>query len=138
MDKMNSRDRVLAAINLERPDRIPTDIWATAEVWAKLREHFGDDADLYDALHIDGMAGVGAEYVGPPLPEVPEGEIVDYWGIRSRPMDYGGGRNNRLWLLLGLRRRPLLRAVLQPPGERQDNRRPRALSVALRRLVRLL
>jgi len=91
MDKMNSRDRVLAAINLERPDRIPTDIWATAEVWAKLREHFGEDADLYDALHIDGMAGVGAEYVGPPLPEVPEGEIVDYWGIRSRPMDYSAG-----------------------------------------------
>ncbi len=37
------------------------------------------------------MASVGAEYVGPPLPEMPEGEAVDYWGIRSRAIDYGSG-----------------------------------------------
>jgi len=88
---MNARERVLAAINRKPVDRIPTDIWATPEVWQMLREHFGPEPDVLEVLHIDGFAGVGAEYVGPPLPEVPEGESVDYWGIRSRAVDYGAG-----------------------------------------------
>ena len=75
---MNARERVLAAINREPVDRIPTDIWATPEVWQMLKDHFGPEPDVLEALHIDGFAGVGAEYVGPPLPEVPEGESVDY------------------------------------------------------------
>jgi len=88
---MNSRERVLAAINHEKLDRVPTDIWATPEVWTKLRQHFGLDTDLYAALHIDGMASVGARYIGPPLPQMPEGETVDYWGIRTRRTEYGTG-----------------------------------------------
>ncbi len=88
---MNSRERVLAAINLEKPDRVPTDIWATGEVWEKLRLHFGADADLYSILHIDGIANLTPKYVGPPLPEMPEGETVNYWGLRHRTMDYGTG-----------------------------------------------
>ena len=93
---MNSRERVLAAINHEPLDRVPTDIWATGEVWEKLRQHFGADGDLwrsslYSALDIDGIIRMGPEYVGPPLPEMPEGETVNYWGMRYRPMDYGAG-----------------------------------------------
>ncbi|MCC6445133.1 MAG: uroporphyrinogen-III decarboxylase-like protein [Armatimonadetes bacterium] len=88
---MNSRERVLAAINREPLDRIPTDIWATGEVWEKLRRHFGDGTDIHRALHIDGIASVGARYAGPPLPEPPEGETVDYWGIRAKRVDYGTG-----------------------------------------------
>jgi len=91
MGEMNSRERMLAAVNLERPDRVPTDIWATWEVWAKLKEHFGEGVDIQEALHIDGMAFVGPEYVGPPLPEVAEGEMVDYWGIRHRAIRYETG-----------------------------------------------
>jgi len=34
---MNSRDRVLAAINHECLDRVPMDIWATPEVWEEVR-----------------------------------------------------------------------------------------------------
>ncbi|MHB9023250.1 MAG: uroporphyrinogen decarboxylase family protein [Armatimonadota bacterium] len=88
---MNARERMLAAIRHQKPDRIPTDIWATGEVWAKLRGHFGDDADIGALLHIDGMAGVGPAYIGPPLPEMPAGESVDYWGLRFRNIDYGTG-----------------------------------------------
>ena len=40
---MNSRERMLAAINHEPVDRIPTDIWATPEVWQMLRNHFGPE-----------------------------------------------------------------------------------------------
>ncbi len=88
---MNSRERVLAAMNLQKPDRVPTDIWATGEVWEKLRQHFGVDADLHSLLHIDGIANLRPEYVGPPLPEMPEGETVNYWGMCHRKMDYGSG-----------------------------------------------
>lgn len=49
---------MLAAINRQPVDRIPTDIWATPEVWEKLRDHFGDDTAVMAGLHIDGMAEV--------------------------------------------------------------------------------
>lgn len=51
---MNSRERILAAINRQPINRIPTDIWATPEVFAKLRDHFGNDTDIMAELHSDG------------------------------------------------------------------------------------
>ncbi len=91
MSEMNSRERMLAAINRERIDRVPTDIWATSEVWEKLRMHFGSDEDTRKSLHIDGIAGVGATYDGPPYPPAPEGESVDMWGMRTAPVAYETG-----------------------------------------------
>lgn len=88
---MNARERMLAAIQHQPVDRVPTDIWATREVWDKLRAHFGEGVDIMAALHIDGMAGVGAEYIGPPPPSCPEGESVDYWGIRRKTVAYETG-----------------------------------------------
>lgn len=88
---MNSRERMLAAINRKPVDRIPTDIWATGEVWAKLRQHFGEGVDIAAQLHIDGFAGAGSKYIGPPLPAMPEGESVNFWGMRSRNVAHEGG-----------------------------------------------
>lgn len=88
---MNSRERVLAAINHEKLDRIPTDLWATGEVREKLREHFGSEEAARQALHIDGIGGTWPEYIGPLLPEMPEGETIDFWGIRSRRQQYETG-----------------------------------------------
>ncbi len=88
---MNSRERVLAMINHERPDRIPTDMWATAEVTAKLQAHFGLGVDVAAQLHIDGLKSVSPKYIGPPLPEVPAGESIDFWGMRWKPMRYETG-----------------------------------------------
>jgi uroporphyrinogen decarboxylase len=90
-DAMNSRERVLAAINHLPVDRIPTDIWATAEVWEKLRAHFGEGADVAALLHIDGGKGMWADYVGPALPAMPEGESADFWGIRRKNVVHPGG-----------------------------------------------
>jgi uroporphyrinogen decarboxylase len=91
---MNSRERVLAAINHQPVDRVPTDIWAVGEVWAKLREHFGAGADVCEALHIDAFKDIGPKYVGPSLP----GDVRDHtayysliWGIRHRKVDYATG-----------------------------------------------
>jgi len=88
---MNARERILAAIDRKPVDRVPTDIWATGEVWDKLRAHFGEGADILAALHIDGFGGVGAKYVGPALPSMPAGESVDFWGIRNRQVPHEGG-----------------------------------------------
>ena len=82
---------MLAAIRHHKLDRIPTDIWATAEVMKKLRDHFGEGADLNRELHIDGMAKMAPEYIGPPLPPVSEDEQVNFWGMRTKRMDYPTG-----------------------------------------------
>ncbi|MBI5092323.1 MAG: hypothetical protein HZB26_07745 [Candidatus Hydrogenedentes bacterium] len=88
---MNSRERMLAAFDRKPVDRIPTDIWATQEVWDKLRAHFGEGADLLAELHIDGLPGVDAAYIGPRLPEVGPGESVDFWGMRRKRIAHTGG-----------------------------------------------
>lgn len=88
---MNSRERMLAAIARQPVDRIPTDAWCTAEVNASLRHHFGEEADIAAALHLDGFRGAGPAYIGPPLPAMPEGESIDYWGIRRKNMAYETG-----------------------------------------------
>jgi uroporphyrinogen decarboxylase len=89
---MTPRERLLAAINHERCDRVPTDIWATDEVWAKLVPSLGPDRGaVLDRLHIDGIAGIGPDYVGPRLPSVPPDERIDYWGIRTRAVRYETG-----------------------------------------------
>ncbi|TFG68089.1 MAG: uroporphyrinogen-III decarboxylase-like protein [Anaerolineales bacterium] len=88
---MNNRERMLAAIHHQPVDRIPTDIWATPEVWAKLQTHFGADVDVRDALHIDGMNSIAPIYQGPDLPKIPSNETVDFWGIRKRRTQYATG-----------------------------------------------
>ncbi len=89
---MNARERMLAAINHEKMDRVPTDIWATGEVWAKLKAHFGDDTDFFAMFHIDGVGGASPQWVGPERPAMPEGESVDYtWGYKSRRVQYDTG-----------------------------------------------
>lgn len=88
---MNARERMLAVLRHERPDRIPTDIWATPEVRAALDRHFGSEEAARAALHIDGMADATPPYCGPPLPVLPEGESVNCWGIRTRRTAYGSG-----------------------------------------------
>jgi len=83
---MNSRERVLAAIDRKPVDRIPTDIWATGEVWDSLRRHFGDGVDVNAALGVDSPAGAGPRYIGPTPPEG-----ADMWGMRSRPVENATG-----------------------------------------------
>ena len=91
MKEMTSRERMLAAIRHEPLDRVPTDFWATGEVWEKLKTHFGPGADIMQLLHVDGMGGTGPAYVGPAIPAAADGESVNMWGMRSRAATYPGG-----------------------------------------------
>jgi uroporphyrinogen decarboxylase len=86
---MNSRDRMLAAINHQPVDRIPTDIWATGEVFAKLRAHFGEGFNVRECLHIDGVAWVGPAYIGPAVPPGPT--MYGVFGIETRSVAHAGG-----------------------------------------------
>ena len=88
---MNAKERMLAAIEHRSVDRLPTDIWATPEAWNKLGAEFGDRDTAMTALHIDGITSLGADYVGPPLPPVPDNENIDFWGMRRRSIQHHGG-----------------------------------------------
>lgn len=83
---MEARERILAVIHHERPDRIPCDFWGTPEVVEGLKRHLGteEDVELWKSLGIDKILNltpsviwvpVSRFYVGPPLPE---GQ--DIWG----------------------------------------------------------
>jgi uroporphyrinogen decarboxylase len=88
---MNSRERVIAAIEHRTPDRLPITFEAEKEVIAVLKKHFGvtsRDA-VWDALNVDTRL-VGVDHHDPRIRD--EGEIsYDFWGIGSKLQAYPGG-----------------------------------------------
>ena len=88
---MTPRERWLAVLIGEKPDRIPTDYWATVEAHQKLKTHLNcaTDRELYERLHIDRAISVGPQYVGPPLES-----NTDVFGCRHKRVDYGTGTYN--------------------------------------------
>jgi len=87
-ETMTPKERWLAVVNREKPDRIPMYYRATGEATAKLLEYMNcqNTAEMFDRLHIDRGAGVGARYVGP---SIPAGENM--YGCRYTSIQYDGG-----------------------------------------------
>ncbi len=87
-DRMTPRERWLAVLNHELPDRVPMDYWATSEATAKLLRYLGCQTldQVCERLYIDMPLTVGARYAGPPIPQ---GQSVH--GCRFRDVDYGTG-----------------------------------------------
>ncbi|MFA6107514.1 MAG: uroporphyrinogen decarboxylase family protein [Candidatus Latescibacterota bacterium] len=87
-DTMTPRERWLAVVRREQPDRVPLYYRATEEANAKLMAHLGcrTSEELHARLHLDPMAHVGPRYVGPSRPA---GE--DLYGRRFRRVEYDGG-----------------------------------------------
>ena len=87
-DAMTPRERWLAVLNHEKPDRVPMDYRATAEATKRLVEYMGcaDLAEAWRRLHVDEVVSVGPEYIGPPIP--PDEDI---YGIGYQDTDYGTG-----------------------------------------------
>ena len=85
---MTPRERWLAVLNGDPPDRIPMDYWSTTEATALLQQHLGvaTDREMLERLHIDRPITVGPDYIGP---EPATGE--DIFGCRHRLVDYGTG-----------------------------------------------
>ncbi len=77
---MDSRERVLASINHQKPDRIPCDLWAEPGVWERLRHDLGvsTDEEVRQALEVD------VRYISPEYPAdtVTNGVKQNMWGER--------------------------------------------------------
>lgn len=85
---MTPRERWLAVLNRETPDRLPLDYRATGEFSNKLMAYLGCDnmAQVYARLHIDPIIDVGPRYVGPPLEPG-----KDVFGVGYADTAYDGG-----------------------------------------------
>jgi len=88
---MTSKERWLAILNRQKPDRVPMIYSATSEAHEKLMKHLGLNSweELHQRLHIDRGAYAGPSYIGPPAPA---GE--DIFGRRYQAVDYGMGSYN--------------------------------------------
>ena len=87
-ETMTPRERWLAVLRREKPDRVPMDYWATEETNRKLMKHLGLSTmdEVFERLHIDRPVFVDPFYVGPALPKG-----TDVFGIREKVIAYDGG-----------------------------------------------
>ncbi|MFA5864714.1 MAG: uroporphyrinogen decarboxylase family protein [Phycisphaerae bacterium] len=85
---MTPRERWLALLNKEKPDRIPTDYHGTWEVTQRLVRELScaDEQELFENLHIDVPTVLDA---GRTVPT--RDTETDIWGIRYAKVDYGVG-----------------------------------------------
>jgi len=87
-ESMTPKERWLAVLNREKPDRIPMDYWATGEAAEKVMKYLGCSSvdEMFERLHIDRVVGVGPRYIGPPIKPG-----YDMYGCRYEKVDYGTG-----------------------------------------------
>ncbi len=88
MASMTPRERWLAVLKREKPDRVPMDYWATPEATDNLLRYLGcaTEWDAMRRLQIDRVVQLLPRYVGPPLKPG-----YDMWGCRYENVDYGTG-----------------------------------------------
>ena len=95
---MTSKERVLAAISRQAPDRIPVDFSANPATLRRLMSDFGasDYADLLAKLNVDivDLRGVVDPIYCGPVPKTAsrsDGVVENYWGMRTRTMETATG-----------------------------------------------
>ena len=89
---MNSKERVLAAVAHEEPDRIPITFDAEKEVYDALYGHFGLDSKerLFDRLHVDTWMVLPGNFMYT-AEENEKKEKTSIWGYKARVVEYTGG-----------------------------------------------
>lgn len=87
-ETMTPRERWLAVLTRQTPDRVPMDYWGTPEATDKLIKHLGctDFDAACERLHIDKVKTVFSRYAGP---KIEDGH--DMFGCRYQTYDYGNG-----------------------------------------------
>ncbi|MEN8228720.1 MAG: uroporphyrinogen decarboxylase family protein [Bacteroidota bacterium] len=90
---MNSRERVLGALNQTGYDRIPVKHEGTPEINQMIMDHFGL-TNMEQLLHVvgDDFRYVEPIYIGPELKKYPDGSVEGYWGERYKYTEFEGGR----------------------------------------------
>jgi len=90
MPRMTPRERVLAALRHTQPDRVPFSygFGPTGEMGQTLTVELARRGLAWPRLRAatDDVVQVDPPYIGPPLEAG-----MDIWGVRWRPMSYGGG-----------------------------------------------
>jgi uroporphyrinogen decarboxylase len=66
-ETLTSKERWLAVLQHQIPDRVPMDYWATEEASQRLMQYLGCDCmdTVYRRLHIDPVFTVQPKYIGP-------------------------------------------------------------------------
>lgn len=119
-ESMTPKERWLAVLNRQKPDRVPMDYWATPEASARLIKYLGLSSNsekelvqdfaqpIFDnrmhptagyevlrqalkQLHIDFVITASPRYVGPPIPD-----NEDVFGCKYRTINYGSGEYNEI------------------------------------------
>ena len=87
---MNSRDRVLSALNHQNTDRVPRNFWAEPATWNRLFLYLGyqDKERLLVDLEIDIRV---LDVPAPPEKQMSDGVFQNFWGERYiyRPTTWG-------------------------------------------------
>ena len=100
---MTSRERVLAALRHEQPDRTPRDFWAEPPALARLFAHVGhaDKDRLLDYLGVDVRH---LDVTPPPERELGGGVFQNFWGERYvyQPTPWGPMREDVKGALAGV------------------------------------
>jgi uroporphyrinogen decarboxylase len=99
---MTSRERVLAALAHEQPDRTPCDFWAEPPTWNRLFAHVGHA--VKDRL-LDDL-GVDVRHLEAPAPSertLADGVLQNFWGERfiHQPTPWGPMREDIKGALAG-------------------------------------
>ncbi|AKJ63613.1 uroporphyrinogen decarboxylase family protein [Kiritimatiella glycovorans] len=86
---MNARERVLAVLNRETPDRVPVDLWLAPELVEKFKRRLevGDELDIYRELDVDKIAWLGIPYKGRMIKDPNEQVDVNHWGVKFRKVN---------------------------------------------------
>jgi uroporphyrinogen decarboxylase len=82
----DGRERVLAAVSHEEPDRVPCDYWAVPEVTERLLAELGlaTREELLESLGVDLRYVEGPSFAGQERRVHPDGSVEDLWGVRRR------------------------------------------------------
>jgi uroporphyrinogen decarboxylase len=87
-ETMTPRERWLAVLKRQKPDRVPMDYWATDEATGRLMKHLGSRSKrkMLEKLHVDFLVKVEPSYKGPKIPD-----RYDVFGCGYKKMNYGSG-----------------------------------------------
>ena len=87
-ETMTPRERWLAVLRRQNPDRVPMDYWATPEASQKIMKHLGcsSEREMLQKMHVDFPVEVKPSYSGPSIPSG-----YDEFGCRYEMMNYGTG-----------------------------------------------
>ncbi|MCZ7636930.1 MAG: hypothetical protein M5U12_13310 [Verrucomicrobia bacterium] len=117
---MSSRERVLAALNHQRPDRTPRDFWAEPPAWNRLLRHLGHH-DRERVLTDLGIDLRHLEAAPPPRTRVPARSVSELLGRTLRLSTDALGPDARRWQRRAGRRPQSGGAGSLPPGHTPDD-----------------